>query len=55
MKLFNSKKARKERALAMIDKMIAEKRAIQECVAQGKSVSSLGIPGIVTLKFPITP
>jgi hypothetical protein len=55
MKLFNRKKARRERVLAAFDKMVADKRAIQECFAEGKSFSTLREKGIELVKFQTVP
>jgi hypothetical protein len=55
MKLFDRKKARRERALAAVDKMIADKRAVLDCVQQGKPLSTLKEKGIVIVKFQTIP
>jgi hypothetical protein len=55
LKLFNREKARRERVLAAFDKMVADKRAIQECIWQGKSLTTLKDKGVVLVKFRTVP
>jgi hypothetical protein len=49
--MFNRKKAQKEKVFAAIEKMIADKRAVLDCVEQGKPLSTLTDKGVVLSKL----
>lgn len=51
MRMFNKKKAQKERVLSAVSKMIADKNVWLDCVQQGKPLSSLNEKGVVLSKL----